>query len=120
MRGQNRENIMAALLTSSTQAEAARRAGVSDRLVRQYLAKEDFKAELSRRRRDAIKEAARVLQSSLQSAVEALRQIVENGESESSRIAAARALLEYGLRFTELVDVLDSLERLERATEDKQ
>ena len=120
VRGHNRENVMAALLTSSTQAEAARRAGVSDRLVRQYLAKDDFKAELSQRRRETIEGAARALQSSLQSAVDALRGIVENGENESSRIAAARALLEYGLRFTELVDVLESVERLEKIiTEDK-
>lgn len=108
---------MAALLTSGTQAEAAKKAGVSDRLIRQYLAEEDFNAELTRRRREAVGDATRAMQIGLQAAVAALREIVEESDSASARIQAARALLEYGLRYGEFMDVLDYVERLERIVE---
>ena len=44
-------------------------------------------------------------------AISALRDIVEDdNENSSARIAAARALLEYGLRLTEFSDIIKELE----------
>ena len=55
-----------------------------------------------------------LLYSFLSPALSALREIVEDEkESAGSRIAAARSLLEYGLRLTEFNDILRDLEGVE-------
>ena len=111
----NREKAMAALLASDTQAEAAAKCGISDRALRGYLADPSFNAEYQRRKRQLVSDATRQIQASYQSAIRALRGIVESDMSaEGAKISAARALLEYGLRFTEMNDVLPRLEELEQ------
>ena len=109
---------MAALLSSDTQAEAAAKCGLSDRALRGYLADPSFHAEFQRRKRQLVSEATRQIQASYQSAIRALRGIVEsNTSSEGARISAARALLEYGLRFTDTNDLLTQLEDMEHLIE---
>jgi hypothetical protein len=112
------EKAMAALLTSDTQTEAAAKCGISDRTLRGYLADPAFYAEYQRRKRQVVSDATRQLQASYQSAIQALRDIVEcEGCAEAARISAARTLLEYGMRFAEHNDILTRLEDLERAQE---
>lgn len=54
-------------------------------------------------------------QQSLTPALSALREIVESeGENAQARIAAARSLLEYSLKLTEQVDILEQLQELEK------
>ena len=46
--------------------------------------------------------------------VDTLQDIVENPDTpDASRVAAARALLDYGLKFAELTDINKRLDRLE-------
>ena len=46
--------------------------------------------------------------------VDALQEIVENPDTpDASRVAAARALLDYGLKFAGLTDINKRLDRLE-------
>lgn len=112
----NKEKALAALLTCDTQREAAAMCGLTDRTLRLYLADPAFYAEYRRRKRQLVSEATKQLQASYQSAIKALRDIVESEESsEGARISAARALLEYGTRFTETNDVLTGMEELEEA-----
>ena len=109
---------MAALLSSDTQAEAAAKCGLSDRALRGYLADPSFHSEFQRRKRQLVSEATRQIQASYQSAIRALRGIVESDtSSEGARISAARALLEYGLRFTDTNDIMTQLEDMERLME---
>lgn len=57
----------------------------------------------------------RQAQQSLTPALSALREIVESeGENAQARIAAARSLLEYSLKLTEQVDILEQLQELEK------
>lgn len=110
----NREKAMAALLSSDTQAEAAKKTGIAERTLRSYLADPEFNAEYQRRKRQLVSDATRQIQSSYQAAINALRGIVESDISaESSKISAARALLEYGLKFTEFNEVMLKVEELE-------
>ena len=61
-----------------------------------------------------VTDATRQAQQSLAPAISALRDIVEDdNEHSSARIAAARSLLEYGLRLTEFSDILAELEAVE-------
>lgn len=110
----NHEKAMAALLSSDTQTEAAEKAGISERTLRGYLAEPEFSAEYYRRKRQLVSDATRQIQTSYQAAINALRGIVENEKSsESGRISAARALLEYGLKFTESHELMVRVEELE-------
>lgn len=57
----------------------------------------------------------RQTQQSLTPALSTLREIVESkGENAQVRIAAARSLLEYSLKLTEQVDILEQLQELEK------
>jgi hypothetical protein len=111
----NREKALAALLSSDTQAEAAVKCGLSDRSIRGYLADPAFNAEYQRRKNALVSDATRQIQASYQSAIRALRAIVDSDKSTAGeKTSAARALLEYGLKFTELNEILPRLEKLER------
>ena len=112
----NKERALAALLSSDTQTEAAAKCGLSDRTLRLYLADPTFNAEFKRRKRQIISDATRQLQASYQAAIRALCNIVENKKSTpGEKVSASRALLEYGLKFTEINDVLTRIEDIERA-----
>jgi hypothetical protein len=116
----NQEKAMAALLSSDTQAEAAAKCGISARALRGYLADPEFYTEYKRRKRQLVSDATRQIQESYQAAIRALRGIVESDtSSEGGKISAARALLEYGLRFTDTNDILTRIEDMEKAMENR-
>lgn len=108
------EKAMAALLSSDTQTEAAKKAGITERTLRNYLADPAFREEYQRRKRQLVSDATRQIQSSYKSAIKALREIVESDRaSEGGKISAARALLEYGQKFTETNEIMVAVEELE-------
>lgn len=112
------DRAMAALLSSDTQAEAAAKCGISDRTLRAYLADPAFNAEYQRRKRQLVSDATRQIQSNYNAAICALREVLDGEKSTAGeKISAARALLEYGLRFTEINDIMVRLEDIERAAE---
>lgn len=109
-----KDKALCALLTCNTQAEAAAAAGISERTLRAYLSDASFAAEYDLRRQETIQAATAQLQLSLSSAVAALRDIVLNDDSsDSAKIAAARTLLEHGLRYTELFDLFRRMQAVE-------
>ena len=114
------EKIISALLTSDTQKEASAKAGISDRTLRSYLANPLFNAEYQRRKQKVLLDATRQIQSNLKTAITALHQIITNEtSSDGSKISASRVLLEYGLRFTEITDIMTRLEALEKSFTDE-
>lgn len=107
----NKERALQALLTCPTKKAAAEQAGIKPRTLRDYLADPEFQVEYKKAFQALVTEATRQAQQALSPAISALQSIVEDeDESSSSRIAAARALLEYGLRLTEFNDILRELE----------
>lgn len=103
-----------ALLTQPTKTAAAEAAGISPRTMRDYLNDQDFQTEYKKAFGELVADATRQAQQSLSPAITALRDIVEDdNEASSARIAAARSLLEYGLRMTEITDILSELETVE-------
>ena len=110
----NKNKALQALLTQPTKAAAAAAAGISPRSLRDYLADPEFQAEYKKAFGQLVTDATRQAQQALSPAISALRDIVEDDtESSSARIAAARSLLEYGLRLTEFSDILAELEAVE-------
>ena len=109
-----KERALQALLTQPTKKEAAAAAGISPRTLRDYLADPEFQKEYKKAFRQLVSDATRQAQQALSPAISALRDIVEDDtENSSTRIAAARSLLEYGLRMTEFSDILQELDGLE-------
>lgn len=106
----NKQRALQALLTQPTKTDAAQAAGISPRTLRDYLADLEFQQEYKRAFTELVTDATRQAQRALSPALSALRSIVEDEEENaSSRIAAARSLLEYGLRLTEFNDILREL-----------
>lgn len=100
-----------ALLTYPTKKEAAAAAGISTETLRTYLANEEFQNEYRKAFTGLVIEATRQAQKALSPALSALSDIVKDDEENSSaRIAAARSLLEYGLRLTEFSDILREMD----------
>ena len=103
-----------ALLTQPTKAAAAKEAGIDESTLRRYLSDPEFQKEYKAAFSQLVQDATRQAQQSLSPAISALRDIVEDdNENSSARIAAARSLLEYGLRLTEFSDILAELEAVE-------
>ena len=116
----DKEKVISALLTSDTQKEASAKIGISDRTLRSYLANPAFNDEYQRRKQKILIDATRQLQSNLKLAINALKEIVTNTDSsDGAKINASRALLEYGLRFTDMTDVISRLEALEQTFENE-
>lgn len=107
-----------ALLTQPTKAAAAEAAGISPRTLRDYLNNQDFQREYKKAFGELVADATRQSQQALSPALSALRDIVEDGnESSNARIAAARTLLEYGLRLTEISDILAELDEIDQGND---
>jgi len=110
----SRERVLAALLSSTTRKEAAKKAGVSERTVYEYLQDTGFATRYADLRRGLVKDATAQLQQGLSPAINALQTIVTDDKADiRARVASARALLEYGIKYSELTDVYARLDELE-------
>lgn len=98
------------LLLCGTKKEAAAFAGIGESTLRTYLANPEFQAELRKGYAQMVDDAAQDLKRAMSPAVKALVDIVTDPEeSATAKNAAARSLLEYGLRYSEFNDILHLL-----------
>jgi len=101
---------LAALLVEPTKEKAAAAAGIGITTLKRYLAEQEFQSEYKKALSELVEDAAAQAKISLSPALTCLREIVEDGEQgATARIQAARSLLEYGLRLTEIFDILREL-----------
>lgn len=98
-------------MTEPTKGQAARKAGIDPRTLHRYLTEdEEFQAAYQKAVSSLVEDAAMQAKQSLNPALACLREIVEDaGQGATARIQAARSLLEYGLRLTEISDILREL-----------
>lgn len=110
-----KERAIAALLTHATKKQAAQAAGVSPRTLRKYFEDPAFQRAYKEAFGGVVEDATRQAQQAIAPALATLREIVEdNEENAQARIQAARSTLEYALRLTEQLDILDRLTELEQ------
>ena len=108
--------VLAALLTSSTKAEAATKAHVSQRTVYKLLQDPDFAKRYADARQGMVADATAQLQQTLAPAVGVLSDIASDpAAAPPARVSAARATLEFALRYTETSDILARLAKLEES-----
>lgn len=108
------EQIMLALMETKTIEAAADACGITRQTIYKRLADPQFKAAYTERRLRILEQACAALQNRMGEAVEALAEIMNNGKaSKMARVLAAKAVLEYGLRSVEVMNILPRLEALE-------
>jgi transposase len=103
-----------ALLSTRSVRDAAKKSGLSETTLYRLLALPEFKAKYRAARRELVENTITQLQRDGADAATALRTIVKSRKTPASvRVAAARVILEQGIKAVELMDVQERLDRLE-------
>ena len=112
--GRKQELAIAALLRSPTIAGAAEQAGISETTLWRWLQQSDFEEAYRRARQAAVDQAISQLQQASGEAVETLRAVqTDPGAPPSSRVTAAKAVLEMALKIRESEEMESRLAALE-------
>ncbi|NLL88982.1 MAG: hypothetical protein GX228_08680 [Firmicutes bacterium] len=108
------ELAIVALLELPTATDVAEHVGVNPKTLYRWQSEPHFKAAYRKARHEAMGSAIARLQQASNEAVDTLRDVMGDQEATpASRVTAARAVLELGLRATELELVDERLARLE-------
>jgi len=102
-----------AILASPNITAAAKKSGIAERTVREWLTLPTFRDALSEAQREVFQDAARTLTALQESAIYTLAKEQRDGDNSSARIRAASLILEYGFKFTELTELERRLSVLE-------
>ena len=89
-------------------------AGIDPRTMRRYFEDADFRSAYRKAFGGMVEDATRQAQQAIAPALSTLQEILEDGdETATARIQAARSTLEYALRLTEQMDILEQHNELE-------
>ena len=114
MQNSKQELIIKALLTHPTVREAAESLNLPESTIYNYLRKDDFKSKYNEAKRELLGQATAFLQSKVIAAISVVTNIMNDEEmSPQARLTASRTILEYSLKLTEQVDIIERLEALE-------
>lgn len=111
------EQAIIALLTTSTITGAAQKAGIGQNTMFRWLREDElFQAEYRKARRQVVEQALAQVQQATGKAVETLLSVMDDPLAlPSSRVAAARTILETAVRAVELGDLETRIQVLEQA-----
>lgn len=108
------ETIIAAIVSNGTYREAIASLGMSTRHFYKRLQDTGLQAKLKSAREKMLTEALTKLQIGTAEAVDVLRELMlDSNVNPSTRKSAATSFLQTSLQFTEQLDILHRLERLE-------
>jgi HEAT repeat protein len=110
--------ILAALAIGKTVQESADAAGVSARTVSRRMADPDFCQRVAELRAETVARAASKMSDGMTEAADVLRKLLKS-KKESIRLGSCRAMLEFGVRLRETIELqrrLEALEELARQT----
>jgi molybdenum-dependent DNA-binding transcriptional regulator ModE len=114
------EQAIIALLSEHTIKAAGKAAGVSETSLWRWLQLPEFQRRYRAARRQVVESSIGRLQQGCDDAVTVLRLIARDTRAPaSSRVAAARTIIEQSLRAIELEDLTERIERLEKTLEQK-
>jgi DNA-binding MurR/RpiR family transcriptional regulator len=112
------EAALLALLAHGTIEAAYVAAGVSKATMWRFLQQPEFQTRYRAARRQLVETAIAQLQSDCTTAARVLREVAEDKTAPaSSRVSAARTILEQSVAAVELMDLQERLERLEELIE---
>jgi HAMP domain-containing protein len=109
------EKAIAALLTEDTVQLAAEKAGVGETTIYRWMKEEAFDKAFKAARKNALSQTISRLQQTTSNAVNTLRSVMENEEAPaSSRVTAAKTVLEMAFKAYELEDLAAKVEEMEQ------
>lgn len=115
----NRENIAMQILTTSTYEEAAEKSGVSKSTLYRLRKDPEFQNIITQVKNSMFQDTMKKAQAYSMESLEVLRTIMNDSlATDSSRVSAARIILELGLNSAEQEMILDKMEELERMIND--
>lgn len=107
------QKAIAALLSERTARDAARKAGVSEKTLYSWLAGQDFRAALRSAESELMDTVTRRLNAGQVKALETLEDLIENGQSETTRLNACLAWLNIFVKYRDIRDIDERLTALE-------
>jgi hypothetical protein len=117
---QKQDKAIAALLQSESIRDAAKEAGLAEATLHRYLKDEAFKETYRAAKREIIDHAICKLQRSAGKAVTALLDVIEDKEAPaSSRVSAAKTILEMSMKAVEFEDLEKRISSLEKLIEER-
>lgn len=103
-----------ALLSEPTVEAAAKKSGVSERAIYNWLAEPGFSEAYRVARREAVSQAIANIQRASSEAVKVLEEVMKNtAEKGTTRVSAAKTIIETAFKAIELEDLTQRIEALE-------
>lgn len=109
------EKTLAALLSNPDRKTAAKAAGVSVRTIRNYFQDPEFAAAYKQAYNEMLQDAAAEGKQLLHLSMQTFKEVMQNGDTDATRVTAARSAFEYTLKLTEQTDILTQLDELKKA-----
>ena len=114
------EAALVALLGAPTIKEACEACKLSEATLWRFLQSPTFQARYRAARRQLVETAIAQLQSDCRTAARVLREVAEDREAPaSSRVAAAKTIIEQSVSAIQLTDLQERLEQVERMLEEQ-
>lgn len=108
------ETIIEALLTSATARSAAAKLGINEQTIYRRKRETEFARKYEETRRERTEMARNALQSTAHAAVATLAQIMTDKNAPAqTRVNASAEILRQNVKYTEMSDILEKIERLE-------
>ncbi len=115
----NYENIAMCILTTASYEEAATKSGVSKATLYRLRQKPEFQETIIRVKNEMFQDTMKKAQAYSIESLEVLKNIMnDRTATDSSRVSAARTILELGLNSAEQEMILNKIETLERMMSD--
>ena len=103
------EEIIAALMNSSTLAQAAQAAKISSRALYDRMKDAEFRAEYRIAKAAIVRQAAQNLNSKIAGAVDTIAEIMQDADANPAiRLQAAQTILSNAAKFAERLEVVDA------------
>jgi hypothetical protein len=119
-RSRKQEQFIAALLSHSTVDAAAKSVGIGDVTAWKWRKDPAFAERYRQATREVMRHTSARLQEATRVALDCLREITENKEEPaSSRVSAARTILDMAVKAADLEDVQRRLDALEQAAKER-
>lgn len=113
-----KEKALAALLTHATKQEAAAAVNITPRTLQLYLKDPEFQKAYKAAFSNLLTDATRQAQQAISPALYVLKEIMmDKNTAPPARTQAAKNLLDFSLRLTEIGDILERLSALEERSE---
>lgn len=116
----NEDQLLLALACGATVEAAAKQCGLTDRTIYRRLNEPAFKARLAELRGDMVRRCAGMLTAAAGEAVRTLLALQGSAVPPATRLGAARAILELGLKVREVAELearMSALEALVKGSE---